>query len=100
MRSFSVKSLRFLTPGLMLLSHNGIEFRAAIPLTLRLSLVRAQIVTSGPTPPEAKSRLPEINASFMGGPPVKRTHSALRSSPRFLPSASSKFFSAMMVIGK
>ena len=100
MRSLSVKSLRVFTPGLMLLSHSGIELSAAIPLTLRLSLVRAQIVTSGPTPPEAKSRFPEINASFMGGPPVKRTHSAFKSNPRFLPSASSKFFSAMMVMGK
>ena len=62
--------------------------------------MRAQIVTSGLTPPEAKSRLPEISASFIGGPPVKRIHSVERSSPSFLPSASSSFFSAMIVSGR
>ena len=44
------------------------ELIAATPLTPILLRVRPQMVSSGPTPPDAKSRLPEMMASFIGAP--------------------------------
>ena len=100
MRSFSVKSLMVFTSGLMVVSQIGIELMAATPLTLRFARVRDQIVKSGPTPPEAKSRLPEISASFMGEPALSCSHSVLTSTPSFWACSSRSFLSSMIVSGR
>ena len=76
------------------------ELSAATPLTPRLVRVFPQMVSSGPTPPDAKSRLPEMIASFMGAPLVNTTHSVFRSSPSFLAWASNNCFCSMMVSGR
>jgi hypothetical protein len=99
-RSFSVKSAMVFTFGLMVLRNSGMAFSAATALTPMLARVRDQIVNSGPTPPEAKSRLPDRIASFMALPAENWIHSLLRSSPSFLPSSSRKPFCSMMVSGR
>src|SRR5262245_29292916 len=76
------------------------ELSAATPLTPMLPRVLPQMVSSGPTPPDAKSRLPERIASFIGAPLTNCTHSLLRSRPRRRPCSSSICLCSMMVSGR
>ena len=100
MRSFSVKSAIVFTFGLVVTSQSGILLSAATARTPMLERVLPQIVSIGPTPPEAKSRLPDRIASFMPEPPVNCVHSVLRSSPAALPRFSIRFSDSIIVSGK
>ena len=81
MRSCAPKSLIVFTPGRFVISQTGMFPSAPSALTFRFARVRPQRVSIGPTPPAARSMLPEISASLIGGPPVKVSHSGTRSRP-------------------
>src|SRR4051812_18841198 len=51
-------------------------------------------------PPDAKSRLPDRMASFIGAPADRRSHSTLISSPCFLACCSNSFSSSITVSGR
>ncbi len=62
--------------------------------------MRAHIVTSGPTPPDANCRLFDSSASFITLPPANFAHPTLTSAPAALACFSMSFWSSMIISGR
>ena len=73
---------------------------AETALTSMLPRVRAQMVTSGATPPEANARSPEMIASFITLPPANFAQPTLTSMPAAFACFSISFCSSISISGK
>ena len=80
MRSRSEKSLIDLIAGLEVLSRNGCELSAQIPLTSNeVPCVLSHSVIRPGTPPATMSVEPDSSASFIAAGPLKRCQETLKS---------------------
>ena len=96
MRSRSEKSLIDLISGLEVLSRNGCELSAQIPLTSNeVPCVLSHSVIRPGTPPVTMSVEPDSSASFIAAGPLKRCQETLKS---FKPRCVGIFFDQLVAL--